>query len=82
MLDCATQSAKEAATLSRDRSVMELVAVKAFKQPTVVSGLRHFLTAEGEGLADEANVERTREVITWGTKVILDSLSAGEGLVE
>ncbi|KAG8872492.1 suppressor of glycerol defect [Tulasnella sp. 331] len=81
ILDCATRSDKDAMSLSRDRSIVELIMVKAFKQPNVVQGLIRFLKAEGAGLEAEANVPGVQETIVWGLKVTIGSLSVGDDLV-
>ncbi|KAG9009106.1 suppressor of glycerol defect [Tulasnella sp. JGI-2019a] len=81
MLDCATSSDKDAASLSRDRSIVELIMVKAFKQSNVVRGLIQFLNAEAADLQAEANVDGVRDIIAWGVKIAIGALSAGEDLV-
>lgn len=81
MLDCATRSERDATTLSRDKSIVELIIVKAFKHPNVMHGLIQFLKAEGTALEAEANVQGVREIIAWGVKIAIGSLTAGEDLV-
>lgn len=80
ILDCTTRSETEAATLSRDRGIVELIMVKAFKQPSVVQGLLRFLKteAEEEVVVSHANVDRVRDLLDWGMKVAVTTLASGE----
>jgi len=78
MLDCATGSKKDTASLSRDRGIVELLMVKAFKQPSVVQGLVQFLQAEATSIEAQSMVEKVRELVAWGVKVAADALAAGE----
>ncbi|KAG8908339.1 suppressor of glycerol defect [Tulasnella sp. 403] len=78
ILDYATQSNKEIATLSRDREIVEVIFVKPIKQKVVMQGILHFLNTERvEGLAPSESIQ---DLIRWGVKIASETLRAGRDM--
>jgi len=86
------RSKDEIASLSRDRSIVELIMMKTVKQTNVVRGILHLFQARGiddddyndndsngnNDLEAQAKSEEVRKLIRWGVKIARETLSAGE----